>query len=319
MNHTLRHFLGASAALGRMASMKTWQNFANNTGAYVTTWTREPYKGYVSHKGYPDGHGTDYNTSPGGRMWYRWWARGGQLLTSYGYNYYGEFYSQTYSDTTQGYNLTYDRRGRKTLMTDYGTGYNTTTYAYNDAGQQTGETYSGANLPLAGFTVTNIYDSLLRRSQTALKTTGGTTLASVSYTYDNASRLASVSDGTYSANYTYLANSPLVSQITCKQNTTTRMTTTRNYDNLNRLLGIASAPSSALPLNFGYAYNDGNQRVQVRQPDGSYWTYLYDSLGQVISGKRYWADNIPVAGQQYEYGFDDIGNRTTAKSGGDDL
>ncbi|MCI0540091.1 MAG: hypothetical protein L0Z50_33210 [Verrucomicrobiales bacterium] len=51
--------------------------------------------------------------------------------------------------------------------------------------------------------------------------------------------------------------------------------------------------------------------------DGSYWIYLYDTLGQVISGKRKWADHTPVAGQQFEYGFHDIGNRTSTKVGGD--
>src|SRR3990172_8297675 len=49
-----------------------------------------------------------------------------------------------------------------------------------------------------------------------------------------------------------------------------------------------------------------------------YWLYDYDSLGQVISGKKYWADGTPVAGQQFEYGFDDIGNRTSTKAGGDE-
>ncbi len=51
--------------------------------------------------------------------------------------------------------------------------------------------------------------------------------------------------------------------------------------------------------------------------DGSYWLYDYDSLGQVKSGKRYWSDQTTVAGQQFEYGFDDIGNRTGTKAGGD--
>src|SRR5438132_4880720 len=32
---------------------------------------------------------------------------------------------------------------------------------------------------------------------------------------------------------------------------------------------------------------------------------------------RNWPDGTPVAGQQYEYGFDDIGNRKFAASGGD--
>ena len=51
--------------------------------------------------------------------------------------------------------------------------------------------------------------------------------------------------------------------------------------------------------------------------DGSYWDYRYDSMGQLRTGRRYWKDGKPVAGQQFEYGFDDIGNRTSAKSGGD--
>jgi len=37
----------------------------------------------------------------------------------------------------------------------------------------------------------------------------------------------------------------------------------------------------------------------------------------VTSGKRYWSDGTNVAGQQFEYSFDDIGNRLTASSGGD--
>ncbi len=119
-------------------------------------------------------------------------------------------------------------------------------------------------------------------------------------------------DGTNNATYTYLANSPLVSQIAFTQNGTTRMTTTNTYDNLNRISSIASTPVS-----FAYQYNDANQRVSVTQADGSYWVYHYDALGQVISGKKYWSDNSAVAGQQFEYGFDDIGNRKTVKAGGD--
>ena len=45
--------------------------------------------------------------------------------------------------------------------------------------------------------------------------------------------------------------------------------------------------------------------------------YQYDALGQVTFGKKYWADATPVPGQQFEFGFDDIGNRTSTKAGGD--
>ena len=49
--------------------------------------------------------------------------------------------------------------------------------------------------------------------------------------------------------------------------------------------------------------------------DGSLWVYQYDSLGQVKSGKRYWSDWTPVAGQQFEYTLDDIGNRSESRQG----
>ena len=52
--------------------------------------------------------------------------------------------------------------------------------------------------------------------------------------------------------------------------------------------------------------------------DGSYWVYEYDTLGQVKSGKRYWREGTPVAGQQFEYAHDDIGNRTGTALGGND-
>jgi hypothetical protein len=38
----------------------------------------------------------------------------------------------------------------------------------------------------------------------------------------------------------------------------------------------------------------------------------------VTSGKKYWRDGTAVAGQQFGYTFDDIGNRTQTQSGGDE-
>ncbi len=91
------------------------------------------------------------------------------------------------------------------------------------------------------------------------------------------------------------------------------MTTSKQYDYLNRLSSISSSPSSA----FNYQYNAANQRTLDRLGDGSYWRYGYDALGQVTSGKKYWSDQTPVAGQQFGYAFDTIGNRTQTQAGGD--
>jgi len=132
-------------------------------------------------------------------------------------------------------------------------------------------------------------------------------------TIDNRGRR---SDG-ISAAYEYLANSPLVSQITFRSNSVSAMTTTKQYDYLNRLLRISSLPAADSAVSFDYLYNEANQRTRRTDPDSSYWLYEYDKLGQLTSGKHYWPDGTPVAGQQFEYAYDDIGNRTSTKEGGD--
>src|SRR5262249_45890415 len=117
----------------------------------------------------------------------------------------------------------------------------------------------------------------------------------------------------------YLANSPLVSQILFKQNGALRMTTTKQWDYVNRLTSITNLPSAigSSAIGYSYKYNEANQRTAVTNSDASFWIYAYDPLGQVTSGKRYWPDGTPVAGQQFEYTFDDIGNRKTTGAGGD--
>ena len=116
----------------------------------------------------------------------------------------------------------------------------------------------------------------------------------------------------------YVANSPLVSQIVFTNSGTTRMTTTKQYDFLNRLTTIQTLnPEQSTINSYNYQINAANQRTRADLADASYWVYGYDNLGQVISGKRVWQDGTPVAGQQYEYTFDDIGNRKSASMGGD--
>jgi len=151
------------------------------------------------------------------------------------------------------------------------------------------------------------------------------TTPSLGYTFDyddnKGSRLTDVTDGTYQATYAYLANSAMTAQTTFYESSSLRLQTTREYDLLNRLQRVYSRTNASAdtPLisYFDYQYNQANQRTRSGLVNGSYWLYRYDALGQVTSGKKYWADGTPVRGQQYEYGFDDIGNRKYARSGGD--
>ena len=97
------------------------------------------------------------------------------------------------------------------------------------------------------------------------------------------------------------------------------MTTTKQYDLLNRLTQISSAPSGTgvPPVVFNYTYNAANQRTKNALADGSYWIYQYDLLGQVTGGVKYFYDGTVVPGQTFGYQFDDIGNRKQTTAGGD--
>ena len=66
-----------------------------------------------------------------------------------------------------------------------------------------------------------------------------------------------------------------------------------------------------------YDYNALDRRTRQERSDGSYWNYAYDTKGQVTSAKRKWQDDSYVAGQQYEFEYDSIGNRTRTREGGD--
>ncbi len=318
---------------GRMTTMTNWTTFATSAGARVTTWNYDAYRGWLNSKRYPDAAtgnpssiGPDYTYTAGGRLNTRTWARtgtGGQrIVTTYSYgfddgvsgNEHGDLVGVVYSydpQNTPALTYGYDRRGRQTSVTQ---GSATTTLSFNDANQLLSESYTSGTL--AGLTVSSGYDSYLRRGSLSVNTQP--TAVNITYGYDAASRLQTVSDGNGdSATYNYLANSPLVRQIGFAQSGTTRMTTTKQFDYLNRLTQISSVPSVSSAVSFSYLYNSANQRIRALLADGSYWLYSYDALGQVVSGKRYWPDATPVAGQQFEYAHDDIGNRTSAKAGGD--
>jgi RHS repeat-associated protein len=303
-------------AQGKMKTMKTWQNFAGNTGTNTTTWVYNNERGWMTNKVYSDGNGPRYTFTAGGRLKTRVWARGITTTYKYGFddavsgNQHGDLTVTDYSDSTPDVTLVHDRLGRVRTVTDVGS----RSYVYNLAGQVTQDGYAVGTF---GFGSTNdfAYDTKLRLAGITNVTLG----LNHNYTYDTAGRLYTATDRTNNVTYTYHANSSLPATLAFKQNTTLRLNQTKAFDKLNRLTDITSTPqaSGALPMAYSYQYNDANQRIQTRLADGSHWLYEYDALGQVISGKRFWADGTPVAGQQFEYGFDDIGNRKTTKAGGD--
>jgi RHS repeat-associated protein len=304
---------------GRTKTMMTWQNFASGAGAATTTWNYDAYRGWLAHKRYHDNTGPNYTYTPAGRLATRTWARG--LTTTYGYNNLGDLLSVDYSDGTPDVTYGYDRRGRQTTVTQ--SGGTTLTRLLDDGGRLLRESYTGG--PLDGLSVTNAYDEFLRRTNVALHHSTAPILQH-SYAYEAYSgRLESVSQGDAMATYSYVENSPLLAQITFSTNGQTVMTTTQGYDVLNRLTNLTSSVQvwddgwgwQNVPVTaYAYGYNLANQRTNLTPLDESRWVYQYDNLGQVISGRKYWSDGTPVAGQQFDYAFDDIGNRKAATRDG---
>lgn len=299
-------------AQGRMTSMTNWQDFRGGSGVEVTRWNYDSVRGWMNSKRYNDNTGPSYLYYSSGRLKQRTWAR--NVATTYGYNSAGDLTTNSYTDgITPTVVRTFDGMGRLKTVTEGGTAL--TTFGYNNASQMLTETHSGGLLD--GVIITNIYDALLRR------TTNGLTGSQSIYTYDTASRLSSVTQKSslgflpVSGTYTYVANSSLMDHIVFAQNGTTRMTTTNQYDLLDRLTNAFTGTGTVVVIKSAPRYNSAGQRTNISQVDGSYWVYQYDSLGQVNSGKRYWSDGTPVASQQFEYSFDDIGNRTSARFGGD--
>jgi RHS repeat-associated protein len=296
----------------RMTTMTNWTSFQTTTGARVTTWNYDQYRGWLSSKVYADGHGTTYGDTSAGRLASRLWARG--TNASYGYGGGGDLASVSYNDgLTPSIGNGYDRLGHKALVTN---GATVCTLTYNDPGVLLSESHSGG--PLNGWSVTNGYDAFMRRTNMVVLS-NTTPLWTNVFSYDTASRLASVSDSANSASYSYLANSSLVGQITFKQSGTTRMTTTKGYDNLNRLTGITNANASSVVLDsHGYGLNSANQRTSMTNADGSYWVFDYDAFGQATSTAKHWADGTSVAGEQFGNNFDNIGNRINSQMGGNE-
>lgn len=95
-------------------------------------------------------------------------------------------------------------------------------------------------------------------------------------------------------------------------------TIARGYDTQGRIQTITNTPATdaAQSYTYTYTYNNLNQRTRVTREDGSYWSYIYNDRGELISGKKYWSDNAIVWGAQTENNFDNIGNRSSAKNGG---
>ncbi len=112
--------------------------------------------------------------------------------------------------------------------------------------------------------------------------------------------------------YSYLPGTSYVSSRQWKDtDDASHQTLNYTYDSQHRLTSVklGTAPEVS------YTLNDKTQRVQTSFGDGSYWDYTYDDKGQITGAVKRDADGTALAGMQYGYEYDGIGNRESAEEG----
>lgn len=295
--HTFRNGTGWAASAWPSAS----------TGvADATKWIYHEATGLVAQKQDAATKAVIYTHDEMGRVKTRTWARGNISTYSYDPNT-GEMIGQSYSDGTTPATFAYDRGGRPKMITDAAGTHERT---FTATGELQTEQITGGILDSINLSVG--YDGFLRRNSLQ-SASGANTLSSQTYGYDSSSRMQTVTSGGQTATYAYYSNSGLLNTTTFTSGTQLA----RSYDPLGRLQSILTTtpPTGALASN-GYQYNNLNQRTRQNREDGAYWLYVYNDRGELISGKKNWSDNSPVWGAQTENSYDSIGNRTSARSGG---
>ncbi|MCK4983374.1 MAG: hypothetical protein KAS17_10655, partial [Victivallaceae bacterium] len=292
----------------------TWPIGSTGT-ADTTTWAYDASSGLVTSKTFADSNSVTYTYTNEGKLYVRTWDRtsGGQpLTTTYSYDANtGEQTGINYSDSTQDITFSYKRTGQKYQVTD---SVGTRTFAYNSALQESTETIAAG---LYGKTLTRSYSSsgylgrytVVNISAEYVKTLG----------YDTYGRQNTVSDGTDTFTYAYLASSNLVSGVTRPNNLTTDYT----YEaNRNLMTTVTNKYNTTTTIsNYVYRYDNVGKRNDVVNTGTAFSTsnlinWTYNDRSELLTAKKYNSTNPDsptnaVTAYDYALAFDNIGNRSS--------
>ncbi|MEN9358702.1 MAG: hypothetical protein RL095_237 [Verrucomicrobiota bacterium] len=309
--------------LGRIKTLST-QGIA---GDATTTWNYDQFTGLLMNKVYPNNGKISYAFDKAARLISRTNARGQKVL--FGYNSAGDLDEINYPDTTD-VALTYSTKGLINKISD---DRGAETITRNGFGLITGMNLQdpSGTVELDNLSHIYTYDDLMRRTSSAWNINQGTGKifgATTSYTYDTASRLKTVSSEGLSFNYDYVVgspdtvkgykafNGPVPSNPELEPGL---VSVSRTQDLMGRLTKLErisndSAGNEKTRAVHELTHNALNQRVSVKRPDGSVWTYEYDNKGQLTKASLKASE---LAGattlSSFDAAYDDIGNRLTSE------
>jgi len=288
---------------------------ASTTGAAdITRWIYDPSNGLLAQKQDAVNKQDSYTYDAARRLKTHTLARLDELnnaiVATYSYHSdTGELIGIDYSDATADITFGYDRGGRQTAVTDAaGTHARTFTVRGDLQGDQiTGGILDGVNTGFA-------YDAFQRRDFLQASCFANI-LISQNYSYDAASRLETITSSGQTATYTYYPNTGFLNGTAFTGGTNLA----RSYDAFGRLQAISTTPAADAIVSYAYTYNNLSQRTKLTREDNTYSSFIYNDRGELVSAKKSWPDNAAVLGNQSEYLFDNIGNRSLSKAGGNGI
>jgi RHS repeat-associated protein len=217
------------------------------------------------------------------------------VTTTFEYDALSRLTRKTYSDGTPPVSYTYDENGAIGHLTSTVNGTDTLRWSYDLAGQLRSE-QSTKNAAVVSYG----YDAAGNRLSLSLDGQ-----VHVSYGYDDASRLASITRGTAVFEFGY-----------DDANRRTSMTypntvvTSYGYDDLNRLTSLQAILGGTTTItSFGYTYDAAGNRLTKTLPEFSE-TYGYDALYRLNGVERTGAST-----GIWQFAYDPVGNRTTSQDG----
>ena len=285
----------------------------------LTTWTFTEATGLLANKKDNLNRQITYTYHPNGQVATRVNSR--SITTTYGgFDGLGLPTTTTYSDGTPALTFARTRDVSLKTLTDAAGAHTRTYYASGLPYQIT--TTAGL---LSGVAHTYTQESA-GSTRIYAATKSGTPLVSQTDGYEEIMhRLSSVTSGAHTTEYTYLNNNSGRAERTDQSylgNYT--LTHFRSSDQLSRLISTESYQYAAgdfleLPTasHSTELYDALHRRKIVKSQDSTTWEYTYNDRSELLTGVRKLPTAQPLAGQQYAYTYDNLGNTTQKQTGGD--
>jgi hypothetical protein len=183
---------------------------------------------------------------------------------------------------------------------------------------------NNSNYQMPSFAIAHTPDNLDRPAAASLALAGSTVHAA-NYGYDPAGRLGSISHNGRTANYGYHPTRQTLAATTLIDTTgQAKLQHERIHDAAGRLLTTISHRNPGGPANIKPAYltkytlNALDQRTATAELGDRSWSYGYNATGEVTKAtKTLTSTGAALAGRNFRYAFDGIGNRTSIQTGGD--